>query len=156
MNKEWINDEWQGEVKYGEERMKNKEAGHFWVMTSSDFLCPTSLSSWAPGQFYFLHPASDTWLVVTQTLCNSNFPLTWSNFHFPSDHLIYQIGGGWGVLLFLFSYYYIWLLGEDINWEIVPSPAPVVTFISFHFILLCFPLSNLFYIFMYILTDSIR
>jgi len=47
-----------------------------------------SLSSWAPGQFHFLHPASDSWLVVTQTLRNSNFPLTWSNFHFPSDHLI--------------------------------------------------------------------
>ena len=47
------------------------------LLTSSYdfFLYPTSFNSWAPGQFHFLHPASDSWLAVNQTLCNSNLPL---------------------------------------------------------------------------------
>ena len=65
------------------------------------------------------------------------------------------MGGGGGAVIFVLLLFHL-VIGEDINWEIVPSPAPVVTFISFHFILLCFPLSNVFYIFMYILTDSIK
>ena len=41
-----------------------------------------------------------------------------------------------------YLWYFIWFLGEDINWDIVLSPAPVAIFILF-----CFSLSNLFYIF---------
>ena len=44
--------------------------------------------------------------------------------------------------------YSIWFLGQDINWDIVLSPAPAVLFI--YFILLFFCLSNI-YIFMYLL-----
>ena len=31
-----------------------------------------------------------SWLPVTWTLYNSNLPLTWTNFHFPSDHFLYN------------------------------------------------------------------
>ena len=43
------------------------------------------------GMWRFL-PIFDEYsrLLVTRTLFNSNFPLTRSNFHFPSDHFLYN------------------------------------------------------------------
>ena len=60
-------------------------------------------------------------------------------------------GGGGGSVI-LFYYYSIRFLGQDINWDIILSSAPVAIFI--YFTLICFSLSNVFYIFMYILTDN--
>ena len=56
--------------------------------------------------------------------------------------------------LFIIIFYFIWLLGQDINWYIVLSPAPVAIFI--YFLLLCFSFANVFYILIYILPDSIQ
>ena len=70
------------------------------------------------------------------------------------------MGGGqrmvklWGALLFMF---FIWFLGQDINLDVVLSLAPVailIYFILFYFTL--FSLSNVFYIFSYILTDTMQ
>ena len=56
-----------------------------------------------------------------------------------------RLGGG----VFCNLWYSIWFLGQDINWDIVLSPAPVAMFNFFlNFILLCFSFSNVFYIFM--------
>ena len=44
-----------------------------------------------------------------------------------------KVGGGGGVC---YLWYSIWLLGQDINWYIALSPAPVAIFI--YFILLYF------------------
>ena len=60
----------------------------------------------------------------------------------------------WGALLFMF---FIWFLGQDINLDVVLSLASVailIYFILFYFTL--FSLSNVFYIFSYILTDTMQ
>ena len=59
---------------------------------------------------------------------------------------------GWEGSVILFYYYSIRLLGQDINWDIILSSAPVAIFI--YLTLICLSLSNVFYIFRYILTDN--
>ena len=59
-----------------------------------------------------------------------------------------DVGGGGGNPLLWF--YSIWLSGQDINWDIVLSPAPVAIFVySFIYFILLFSPSNLFYIYIY-------
>ena len=56
-----------------------------------------------------------------------------------------QGSGGGGVC---YLWYSIWFLGQDVNWDIVLSPAPVAVLSFFlNFILLCFSLSNVFYVY---------
>ena len=58
------------------------------------------------------------------------------------------------VFFIIIIYYFIWFLGQDINWDIVLFPAPVAIFI--YFILLYISLSNEFYILIYILLDRMQ
>ena len=58
-----------------------------------------------------------------------------------------RIGGGVRYLWF----YSIWFLAQDINWDIVLSPAPVVIFIYLFF----YPTYFYFFL-MYILIDSMQ
>ena len=60
--------------------------------------------------------------------------------------------GGEGGSVIVYYYYSSRFLGQDINWDIILSSAPVAIFI--YFPLICFSLSNVFYIFTYILTDN--
>ena len=61
-----------------------------------------------------------------------------------------RIGGGGGGGRYL-RFYSIWFLAQDINWDIVLSPAPVAIFIYLFF----YP-TYFYYFFMYILIDSMQ
>ena len=105
-------------------------------MTSSAYLYPTCFSSWAPGQcLYFLHPVSDSQLAGTRTLCNLNLPLTWSNFHFLSDHLrLNWLGMGVLLLLLLLLLIYFLLIFYLSGTRTLCNLNLPLTWSNFHFL----------------------